>query len=189
MADTNQSPFLELSDFWLSITRRDFNARGVGKWMLYAPDPLQTYQRLRDILIKGGLPEVISIKTRREPRGAVEGIFVYTAPYTDLEKVSRVAEELLGFAREQGLELVRPLLFKTDLHNTWGKVYSRPGDGYHELLEKKYWIYQYQDGKLVVNAVVQALHRAMEDPPENTDPEFLIIRSMMTAELFAGTAS
>jgi len=39
---------------------------------------------------------------------------------------------------------------------------------------------------LVVNGVIQALHKAMEDPPENADTEFLIIRSMLPEEVFAG---
>ena len=61
----------------------------------------------------------------------------------------------------------------------------RTGDGYHELLKEKNWIYKYQDGDLVINAAIQALHQAMENPPENVDPEFLIIRSMLPEEVFA----
>ena len=166
MSDTNQSPFSELSDFWLSITRRDHNPQGIGKWLVYTPDSLLTYQILQETLKAGGLADVISIKTRREPRDRIEGVFVYAAPYTDLEKVTRLAAELLQLVQEQDFQLARPLLFKTDLHNTWAKVYSRPGDGYHELLEKKYWIYEYKDGELVVNAAIQALHQVLEDPPE-----------------------
>ncbi len=78
-----------------------------------------------------------------------------------------------------------PLLFKTDLHNTWWRNVSRPGDGYHELLEQQNWIYKYQGGKLVVNPVIAAIHRALEDPPADADQEFQIIRSMLPEELFA----
>jgi hypothetical protein len=83
--------------------------------------------------------------------------------------------------------LAGQLTFKTDLHNTWGETLSRPGEGYHELLKEKYWIYKYENGKLVVNAAIQALHKAMENPPENADPEFAIIRSTLPGELFAGS--
>jgi hypothetical protein len=85
--------------------------------------------------------------------------------------------------------LVRPLIFTTDLHNTWKETLSRPGDGYFELLHKYNWIYKYQDGKLVVNAAIQALHQVMEEPPENADEEFLIIRSLLPGELFEGSGS
>jgi len=80
---------------------------------------------------------------------------------------------------------VRPLTFKTDLHNTWCETLSLPGDGYHEMLKKQNWIYKYENGKLVVNGVIQALHKAMEEPPENADTEFAIIRSMLPEEVFA----
>jgi len=83
-------------------------------------------------------------------------------------------------------DLIGPLLFKTNLHNTWWRNVSAPRDGYHELLEKQNWIYEYQGGKLVVNAVIEALHRALEDPPKDVDQEFSIIRSMLPDELFAG---
>ena len=79
------------------------------------------------------------------------------------------------------------LSLKTDLQYTWEFTLSRPGDGYHELLKENNWIYKYQDGKLVVNPAIQALHQAMEDPPENADPEFAIIRSMLPEEVFAGS--
>ena len=36
-----------------------------------------------------------------------------------------------------------------------------------------------------MNAVIQALHQALEGPPENADKEFLIIRSTLLIELFA----
>jgi hypothetical protein len=40
-----------------------------------------------------------------------------------------------------------------------------------------------------VNAAIQALHQALENPPENADPEFLIIRSLLPEELFADVIS
>jgi len=83
-------------------------------------------------------------------------------------------------------QLVRPLIFTTDLHNTWKETLSCPGDGYHELLHKNNWIYRFESGVLVVNAAIQALHQALENPPENADPEFIIIWSMLPEELFAG---
>ncbi len=96
-----------------------------------------------------------------------------------------MAAELQELDSKHQFRLVRPLMYKTDLHNTWGETLSRPGDGYHELLQKKNWIYKYQDGDLVINAAIQALHQAMEHPPENADPEFLIIRSMLPGEVLA----
>ena len=47
------------------------------------------------------------------------------------------AEELGGLNQEYNFDLMGPLLFKTDLHNTWEFTLSRPGDGYHELLEQQ----------------------------------------------------
>ena len=83
-------------------------------------------------------------------------------------------------------DLLKPLIFKTDLHNTWWRNVSRPGDGYHELLEKQDWIYKLRGGKLLVNAPIDAIHQALEKPPEQIDQEFAIIRSMLPEELFAG---
>jgi hypothetical protein len=62
-------------------------------------------------------------------------------------------------------------------------------DGYYELLHKNNWIYRYEKEVLVVNAAIQALHQALENPPENADPEFLIIRSLLPEELFADVIS
>ena len=188
MTDTNQSPFIELSDYWLSITRKDYPFRGFGKWILSADEPHRLYQILREMLLAGALPAAYSMKTKAEPpQGAKAGdVYIHTAPYTDQERVLRLAEELRELDGVHQFRLARPLTFKTDLHNTWGGTLSRPGDGYHELLHEKDWLYSYEGGRLVVNAAILALHQALEDPPENADPEFLIIRSMLPEELFAG---
>jgi hypothetical protein len=182
------TPFIELNDYWLSITREDFPLQGFGKWMLYTDEPHQLFKILRGELLDGGFPDAFSIKTKSEPKkGAVGEVYLFTAPYTDKEKVLRVAEQLGKLNQKYNFDLMGPLLFKTDLHNTWWRNVSAPGDGYHELLEQQNWIYKYQGGKLVVNAVIEALHRALEDPPEDIDKEFAIIRSMLPEELFAGS--
>jgi hypothetical protein len=188
MPDTNQSPFSELSDYWLSITRKDYPFRGFGKWILSAEEPHRLYQILREMLLAGALPAAYSMKTKAEPaQGAKAGdVYIHTAPYTDQERVLQLAEELRELDGKHQFNLTGPLLFKTDLHNTWEFTISRPGDGYHELLQEQNWLYKYQDGKLIVNAAIQALHQALEDPPLNADQEFLIIRSLLPEELFAG---
>ena len=181
------SPFIELNDFWLSITREDFPLQGFGKWMLYTDEPHQLFNILKDELVDGGFPDAFSIKTRSEPKkGSLGEVYLYTAPYTDKVKVLRVAEQLRVLNEKYNFDLMGPLIFKTDLHNTWWRNVSAPGDGYHELLEKQNWIYKYQGGKLVVNAAIEAIHRALENPPQNVDQEFAIIRSMLPEELFAG---
>ena len=187
MTDIN-SPFIELSDYWLSITRKDYPFRGFGKWILSVEEPHRLYQILREVLLAGALPAAYSMKTKAEPpQGAKAGdVYIHTAPYTDQERVLQLAEELRELDGVHGFRLARPLTFKTDLHNTWGGTLSRPGDGYHELLHEKDWLYSYEGGVLVINAAILALHQALEDPPENADPEFLIIRSMLPEELFAG---
>ena len=182
-----QPHFIELNDYWLSITREDFALRGYGKWMLATDEPHQLYQILKKELQAGRLADAFSVKTREEPKkGAVGEVYVFTAPYTDREKVLRVAQELKGLNEKYNFDLMGPLLFKTDLHNTWWRNVSRPGDGYHELLEQQNWIYKYKGGVLLVNAVIEALHQALEDPPEDVDQEFQIIRSMLPEELYAG---
>jgi hypothetical protein len=188
MTESNPSPFLELSDFWLSVTRKDFSARGFGKWSLATEEPHRLYGILREALLVGALRDASSIKTKAEPpQGTIAGaVYLHTAPYTDTERVLRLAEELGELDGVHEFRLVRPLKFTTDLHNTWKEALSRPGDGYHELLHKNNWLYKFQNGELVTNAVIQALHQAMENPPKNADPEFLIIRSMLPEELFAG---
>ena len=95
-----------------------------------------------------------------------------------------VAEEIHDIYDRVDLRLTHPMIYKTDLHNTWCETLARPGDRYHALL-KRNWLYQW-GGVLVVNAVIQALHQALEDPPENADREFLLIRSMLPGELFVG---
>ena len=189
MSEINPDKFIKLDDYWLSITRKDHPLRGFGKWILYAEDPHQLYDVLREALLDGALPDASSMKTKAEsPKDSKTGkVYVYTAPYTDQELVLRLAQQIQELDGVQQLGLVRPLSFKTDLHNTWEFTLSRPGDGYHELLKENNWIYKYQDGKLVVNPAIQTLHQAMEDPPENADPEFAIIRSMLPEEVFAGS--
>ena len=55
MSETNSDPFIELDDYWLSITRKDFPTRGFGKWRLYTEEPHRLYQILRNSLLDGGL--------------------------------------------------------------------------------------------------------------------------------------
>jgi hypothetical protein len=179
-------PFIEISDYWLSITRRAYPLRGHGKWMLHSEGPHRLYQLLREEMLAGGLAEACSLKTRAEPRPGTDAVYLYSAPYTDREAVLGLAEELRKLDRTQDLGLVGPLYYKTDLHNSWGETLSRPGDGYHELLHSQNWIYQYKERGLVVNAAIEALHRALENPPENADPEFLLIRSLLPEYAFAG---
>ncbi len=187
MADTNQSPFIELSDYWLSITRKDYPIRGFGKWILPTGEPHRLYQILREGLLSGALKDASSMKTKAEPPGGAGAgaVYIHTAPYTDQEKLLRLAEELGELDGAHQFRLVGPLIFTTDLHNTWKETLSHPGDGYYELLHEQNWLYRYEGGVLVVNAAIQALHQAMEDPPENADPEFAIIRSMLPEEVFA----
>jgi len=54
MTDIN-SPFIELSDYWLSITRKDYPFRGFGKWMLQTEKPHRLNQILRGGLLTGAL--------------------------------------------------------------------------------------------------------------------------------------
>jgi len=185
MTESHLNNFIELKNHWHSITVRDHYPQGIGKWKLYSRDPHRVYQILREILVDGGLEEVTSIKVRCEVVDGIDKVFVYTAPYTDLEKIIRLAEKLTALNQEHDFQLDRSLYFKTDLHTTWSKVYSQPGDGYHELLREKNWIYQYRDGELVINAAIQALHSAMENREENQDPEFQILRSLLPSNVFA----
>ena len=177
--------FTELSDYWLSITRKEHPIRGYGKWMLLTGNPHRLYDILRDEMKNGALKEAFSVKTKVEPPKDRGAVYVHTALYTDQGKVTELAKELVEKDKIHDFQLTGPLLFKTDLHNTWCETLSRPGDGYHELL-KRNWLYKYEDGKLVINAEIQALHQAMEEPPQNAGPEFLIIRSLLADELFAG---
>ena len=182
-----KSNFIELNDYWLSVTREDFALRGYGKWMLSTDEPHQLFKILKDEMMAGGLADVFSIKTLEEPKKRKPGeVYVFTAPYTDRKKVLRVARELKKLNETYNFDLMGPLLFKTDLHKTWWRNVSAPGDGYHELLEKQNWIYQFKGGKLVVNPAIEAIHRVLEDPPEDADPGFSSIRSKLPEELFAG---
>jgi len=159
---------------------------GYGKWMLHTGEPHRLYQILREELLDGKLENACSLKTLAEPPkgGKAGAVYLYSTPYTDQEKLLQLADEMRAMDGVLDFQLTGPLIFKTDLHNTWCETLSRPGDGYHELL-KRNWLYKYHDGKLVVNAAIQALHQAMENPPENADPAFLIIRSMLPSEVFA----
>ena len=188
MTESDPSLFIELSDYWLSISRKEYPSRGFGKWSLATEEPHRLYRILREELISGALGDASSIKTKvKPPEGEKVGaVYIHTAPYTDLERVLRLAEKLRALDGEHGFRLVRPLIFTTDLHNTWKEKLSRTGDGYHELLHKNNWLYKYKNGELVVNAAIQSLHQAMENPPENADPEFLILRSLLPEEVFAG---
>ena len=47
--------FIELSDYWLSITREDFADRGYGKWILYTEEPHHLFSILKEEFKKGGL--------------------------------------------------------------------------------------------------------------------------------------
>jgi hypothetical protein len=185
MPDSTSSDFILLSDYWFSITRKDYPARGYGKWILFTEEPHRLYRILEELLKSGALAEAYSMKTKAKPSEGVGKVYLYSAPYTDQDKLLRLAEELRELDGIHKLKLVRPLIFTTDLHNTWKETLARPGDGYYELLHKYNWIYKYSDGKLGVNAAIQALHQALENPPENADPEFLIIRSLLPEVLFA----
>ena len=187
MAEPTSDQFIELTDFWLSITRQDYPNRGFGKWSLFTEEPQHLYRILEGLLKSGALGDTYSMKTRTEPREGLEKVYLHSAPYTDQEKLLRLAEELRELDGVHKFQLVRPLIFTTDLHNTWKETLSRPGDGYHELLHKNNWLYRYEGGVLVVNAIIQALHQALENPPDNADPEFAIIRSLLPELVFAGS--
>ena len=110
MSDTNQSPFIELSDYWFSITRKDYPIRGFGKWILTAEEPHRLYQILREGMLAGALRDAYSMKTKAEPpQGATAGdVYVFTAPYTDQELVLRLAEELWELDGVHQFRLARP---------------------------------------------------------------------------------
>ena len=185
---TGTPSFIEKSDYWTSLTRRGDYPRGMGKWMLHTNQPHRLFRILKEELLAGKLLEAYSLKTKTEEPPERGAVYLHTGPYTDRERVTHLAEELHKMNKDHDFQLTSPLIYKTDLHNTWCESLARPGDRYHTLL-KRNWLYQYSDGKLITNAAIQALHRAMEDPPENADKEFLIIRSMLPVELFAGEKS
>ena len=139
-------------------------------------------------MLDGKLAEAYSIKTKTEASIGRGAVYLHTGPYTDQSRLLKVAEELRALDGVHDLELTGALLYKSDLHNTWCETLAQPGDRYHTLL-KRNWLYRYSDGKLLMNAVIQALHAALEDPPENADREFLLIRSMLPNELFWGEDS
>jgi hypothetical protein len=89
MADTTSDPFIELEDYWLSITRKDYQIRGFGKWMLFTEEPHRLYQILKERMLARLLRDAYSMKTKAEPsQGATVGdVYVFTAPYTDQELV------------------------------------------------------------------------------------------------------
>jgi len=184
MSKMEEDPFIEKEEHWLSITRRGSDSRGTGKWMLHTAEPHRLYHILSRSLREGRLPSASGLKTKAKESPEKGAVYVYTGPYTDQDCVLNLAEEIRAIHDVHDLRLTGPLLYKTDLHNTWCETLARPGDKYYQLL-KRNWLYRYKGGKLVVNAVIQALHRALENPPENADPEFLIIRSMLPDHLFA----
>lgn len=177
--------FIENKDTWLSCSRRGVDPRGAGKWMLHSEQPHKLYALLREQLLAGKLREAFSIKTRVDPPASGGSVYLHSGPYTDRPKMLRLVEELKVINETTPLGLTPPLIFKTDLHNTWCETLARPGDGYYELL-KRNWLYRYDSGRLVVRAAILGLHQMMENPPENADPEFLIIRSMLPEHMFAG---
>ena len=181
----NQTEFIENSGVWLSLTRRETGVRGLGKWMLHTGEPHRLYRQLKEQLLAGKLPDAAGIKTRAEQPAEGGAVYLHSGPYTDRAKLLRVAEELRQIHETTPLDLDRPLIYKTDLHNTWCETLARPGDGYYELL-KRNWLYKYEQGRLIVRAAVLGLHRMLEHPPENADPEFLLIRSLLPEHMFAG---
>jgi hypothetical protein len=183
---TDPSPFLEQTDYWTSITRRGEYPRGMGKWMLHTDQPHWLYGILRDVFLAGKLAAVYSIKTITEAPPEGGAVYLHTGPYTDQNRVRAVAEEIHDIYDRVDLQLTHSMIYKTDLHNTWCETLARPGDRYYALL-KRNWLYKW-GGVLVVNAVIQALHQALEDPPRHADREFLLIRSMLPEELFVGKA-
>jgi len=185
---TEETPYIEHTGYWTSLTRTGDYPRGMGKWMLHTGEPHRLYEILRAEMLAGKLVEAYSIKTKTEAPSGRGAVYLHTGSYTDQDRLLRLADELRALDGIHDFMLTGPLLYKSDLHNTWCETLARPGDRYHKLL-KRNWLYRYSDGKLVVNAVIQALHAALEDPPENADKEFLLIRSMLPAELFAGKGS
>ena len=118
--------FIELSDYWLSITQKEHPLRGYGKWMLPTKEPHRLYGILREAMKNGALVEAYSVKTKVEPPKDRGAVYVHTAPYTDQDKITRVADELVKLDEAHKFQLTGPLLFKTDLHNTWFETRSQP---------------------------------------------------------------
>ena len=185
---TSTSPFLEQTDYWTSITRQGEYPRGMGKWMLHTDQPHRLYGILREEMLAGKLGEAYSIKTKTDAPPERGAVYLHTGPYSNQKRLLRVAKELQALDKVHDFELSSPLIYKSDLHNTWCESLASPGDRYHTLL-KRNWLYKYSAGKLIINAVIRALHQALENPPENADKEFLLIHSMLPRELFAGKGS
>ena len=187
---TMNSPalFHDTGSAWLAVSRPEVAARGIGKWMLRTNEPHRLFDLLKEAFQNGSLPSALGLKTKKQAPPARGSVYAYTGPYTDQDLVLQLAEELRAVDTEHDLRLKPPLTFKSDLHNTWCETLARPGDGYYELL-KKNWIYKYQQGTLIINPPIQALHRALERPPENADPAFLLIRSLLPEILFASPPS
>jgi len=122
MSDTNQSPFIELSDYWLSLTRQDFPRRGFGKWSLFTEQPLRLYRILEEVLKSGALKDAYSMKTRTEPgEGSKVGkVYLHSAPYTDQEKLLRLADELWELDGAHQFQLVRALIERGISRSKWG---------------------------------------------------------------------
>ena len=187
MPDSEKSPFIELSNTCHSITRDGVSTPGRGKWKLHTRTPHQVFEQLRETILSSDITDVISIKVPSAPALGVDKVLVTTGPYTDMDKVTRVAEELIKLHQKHDFQLTRSLHFETDLQTTWFEEHSQPGDHYHGLLKHNNWIYKYSDGQLEINHEIQALHQTLEEPTENTDPELLRVRSLLAEELFPGS--
>lgn len=88
MTESYSNQFIELSDYWLSITRRDYPIRGFGKWILHTGEPHRLYQILREELLAGALKDASSMKTRTEPGGRGCGLY----PHSALHRPGEAAE-------------------------------------------------------------------------------------------------
>ncbi|MDZ7844983.1 MAG: hypothetical protein U5K99_09305 [Anaerolineales bacterium] len=185
---TTDSSLPETTRNWLAVSRPEAPARGIGKWMLHTSSPHRLFQVLKEAFQSGSLPSAQGLKTKKQVPLGDGAVYVYTGPYTDRDRVLQLAEELRALNGITDLRLNRPLIFKTDLHNTWCETLAKPGDGYYELL-KHNWIYRYKSGKLIINPPILALHQVLEHPPENADPKFLLIRSLLPEPLFAGSGA
>ena len=64
MAEPTSDQFIELTDFWLSLTRQDYPSRGFGKWSLFTEEPHRLYRILEGVLKSGALGDAYSMKTR-----------------------------------------------------------------------------------------------------------------------------
>ena len=92
------SAFIELSDLWISITRKGDYPRGMGKWMLFTSDPYQLYEFLRKGMKGRKLESAYSVKTKAEQTEERGSVYVHTGPYTDQGLILKLAEELRDLA-------------------------------------------------------------------------------------------